>query len=318
MNVAVTGAAGFIGTNLFFSDLFKCYNLFGSDIKRPRYNLLNFQIVDLCDTQRCFSWLDEVKPQAIIHLGARTDLRGISIQDYNANTAGVNNICSWLIRNPSCRIALFASSRLVCKIGYQPKYDQDYCPTTAYGESKILGEKIVRDFDLSQRWTIFRPTSIWGPWMSEPYDLFFKMVSSGFYVHPQGIRVYKSFSYIKNFLFQLKFLIKDEESRLNKKTIYLADYEPIEVLTWGNYIRSVQKKRAIQECPLSFLKAAALLGDVLNLQKAIRIPLTTFRLDNLLTPMLYDIQPIQQLLPVLPTTWQQGVEETVTYFKKYG
>ncbi len=40
--------------------------------------------------------------------------------------------------------AVIASSRLVCRIGYQPGFDEDYCPTTAYGASKVETECLVR------------------------------------------------------------------------------------------------------------------------------------------------------------------------------
>ena len=34
---------------------------------------------------------------------------------------------------------------LVCRLGYRPKNDTDYAPTTAYGKSKVAGEQIVRE-----------------------------------------------------------------------------------------------------------------------------------------------------------------------------
>ena len=39
---------------------------------------------------------------------------------------------------------LFTSSLLVCENGYIPNSDDDYCPPNLYGESKVIGEKIVK------------------------------------------------------------------------------------------------------------------------------------------------------------------------------
>jgi len=167
----------------------------------------NFEYIDLRSAANVSRWLDKINPDIILHLGARTDLEGLNLENYSANTIGVQNICNWLKANPSCHTALFASSRLVCRIGYQPTDEFDTCPSTVYGISKVEGEKIIRNCNLSQNWLIFRPTSIWGPYMGAPYNLFFQLVSSGLYLHPSGYKIKKSFGYIKNLLFQLSHLI---------------------------------------------------------------------------------------------------------------
>ena len=65
------------------------------------------------------------------------------------------------------------------RIGYQPDSDTDYCPTTAYGASKALGEEAVRAAQLDVPWVIVRPTSIWGPWFDIPYRTFFDSIQHG-------------------------------------------------------------------------------------------------------------------------------------------
>jgi nucleoside-diphosphate-sugar epimerase len=316
MKVALTGGAGFIGTNILLSAESSMINFYPSDIVSPRCKDLNqLEYVNLCDYKSLHKWLDTVDPEIIIHLGARTDLRGKKANDYGANIAGVENVCSWLNNNPSCHTALFASTRLVCRIGYQPNSETDYCSTTAYGESKIIGENIVRNAGLSQSWTIFRPTSIWGPWMGEPYDAFFRYVAKGLYLHPKDHKIEKSFGFVGNTVQQIIRLALGGAKKLNGKTIYLADYEQIDVFNWGNEIRLQMGKRPLKTIPFWVLRTAAKLGDILNLLEFDNVPLTSFRLDNLLTNMIHDISEIQSVLPSLPFTHQEGIKMTIDWIK---
>ena len=117
--------------------------------------------------------MHEFQPEYIIHLAARTDLNGKSVSDYSANIEGVENMVKISNSLASLKRVIYASSRLVCKIGYQPKSYNDFCPTTFYGESKMIGEMIVRNYTKSfYSWSIVRPTSIWGPWFDVPYRNF--------------------------------------------------------------------------------------------------------------------------------------------------
>ena len=47
---------------------------------------------------------------------------------------------------------IFTSSLLVCRNGYIPKSDIDFCPPNGYGHSKALSEIIIRDLALDVSW----------------------------------------------------------------------------------------------------------------------------------------------------------------------
>lgn len=78
--------------------------------------------------------VSDIRPTHVVHLAARTDLDGREVSDYAANTKGVSNLLTVLAeaREPVER-AVIASSRMVCRIGYQPRFEEDYCPTTEQG-----------------------------------------------------------------------------------------------------------------------------------------------------------------------------------------
>ena len=319
MRVALTGGSGFIGTNLLLSTEYPQVTFYPSDIVEPRCKTLSRnEKIDLCDRNSIHKWLNDVNPHIIIHLGARTDLNGQKVEDYSANIAGVENICIWLKSNVSCHTALFASTRLVCRIGYQPTSESDYCPTTIYGESKAIGENIVRNAGLSQFWTIFRPTSIWGPWMGEPYDAFFRYVAEGLYVHPKNRNIKKSFGYVGNTVEQIMKLALGGSKKLNKKTIYISDYEQIDIFEWGNEIRLQIGKTPLKTVPICFLKVLGKIGDIMKFLRFTKVPLTSFRLENLLTNMPHDVSEIQSIIPILPFTYQAGIELTINWMKNQG
>ncbi len=110
----------------------------------------------------------DFSPDYVIHLAARTDLRGSTLESYRANTDGVENLIDALARCSGIKRLIFASSTMVCPIGYQPHDENDCAPPNYYGASKVRGEQLVRAAESLGEWVIVRPTSIWGPWFDVP------------------------------------------------------------------------------------------------------------------------------------------------------
>ena len=126
------------------------------------------------------------RPELVIHLAAKTVLdERANLTHFAANIQGVQNMIDAIQSAGSVERTFFASSRLVCRLGYMPKGDIDYQPSTLYGLSKVRGEQLVRAAPSGLgTWTILRPTGIWGPWFGAPYRDFFNSIRHGRYVHP--------------------------------------------------------------------------------------------------------------------------------------
>ena len=92
---------------------------------------------------------------------------------FDANTVGVQNLVNVSNQIEELERIIFTSSLLVCRNGYIPTTPIEFCPPNKYGESKVIGEKIVRE-QCIKSWVIVRPTSIWGPWFETSYFKFFK------------------------------------------------------------------------------------------------------------------------------------------------
>ena len=86
----------------------------------------------------------------------------------------------------------------------------------------------------------------------------------------------------------------------------------------ANIIQRSVSTKAIRSVPVFILRMIALVGDFFRFLGIKSPPLTTFRLNNLLTPMIYDLQPLKNAVGSLPFDLKQGVEETIDWLKKSG
>ena len=310
--VLVTGGSGFIGTNLVAHHLACGDEVLNLDIAQPRQpaHTPYWQQVDLLDASRLERTVVEFAPHVVLHMAARTDLSGLTVADYLANTEGVSNLVRALHALPSLSLAVFASSMLVCRIGYRPSAEDDYAPSTPYGDSKIEGERRVRlEAGQAFPWVILRPTSIWGPWFDTPYRDFFEAVERGLYVHPRGHRIRRSYGFVLNVVHQIDRLVAMRPVDLIGRTVYLADHQPIELKTWADLIQQELNARPIREVPLFVLQAAAVMGDMLKCLN-LRFPIDSFRLNNLLTEAIMDTTPMQGLTEQLPYNLRSAVAVT--------
>ena len=319
MNVIVTGGSGFIGTNLVQSLLDKPnINVVNIDIKPPR-NITQYSSwvsCDICEYESLHKIFSEFNPSIIVHLAARTDLNGISIEDYSSNTDGVVNIIKCCNLFKEVKRVIFASSMLVCRLGYIPDGDDDYCPTTVYGESKVIGERFFKSSIRNDlEWIIVRPTSLWGPWFDKPYKNFFDVVRSGYFMFPNGYKTQRSYGFVGNSIDQLSCLMLTENKSALYRVFYLADHIPIEISDWANQIINVSKKGRMFRPNWWILKIMALLGDFFKFLGLKNLPMTSFRLRNMLTSAVYDTTDLHKICGDQRYSARQGVEKTIKWIE---
>jgi nucleoside-diphosphate-sugar epimerase len=320
--ILVTGGSGFIGTNVVEAFLRDGWVVRNIDIAPPKIpaHAPCWKRLDILDGEMLRRDFVAFRPELVIHLAAKTVLdERTTLDHYSANIEGVQNVIDAVVSAASVERTFFTSSRLVCRLGYEPRDDTDYNPSTLYGLSKARGEQVVRDAAPSLgTWTILRPTGIWGPWFGVPYRDFFNTIRRGRYVHPARRDARKSYGYVENTVFQLERLAAVASTEVHGKTFVVADYAPVRIRAWADSIREALGARRIRSVPVSLLRGAAIAGDVVERSGIGHAPLTRFRLDNLVSDMVYDTSALERLVGPLPYSLTKGVERTVAWLEAEG
>ncbi len=316
MNILITGGSGFIGTNVieYFSSKAEVVNI---DILPPRCKLHKkyWKKIDITDENVTIKAFQDFNPDYIIHLAARTDLDGKDIDSYDANISGVKNVLSAAKKCPNLKKILIASSMLVCKAGYMPKHQTDYYPTTWYGKSKVETENITWSNRPNCDWAILRPTSMWGAWFGVPYRNFFDMVKKRMYFHIGHTACTKTYGYIENAVYQIEQLLFTDTLDDNNKVFYLGDRPPIFIEDWANEIaKEIGYK--IKRIPLWVIRCAAYFGDILK-YLGIHFPMTSFRLKNMSTNNIINLDNTYRIAPNPPINRVEGIKRTLKWMSEH-
>jgi nucleoside-diphosphate-sugar epimerase len=269
---------------------------------------------DVNDTVFLTKAFDEFQPTHVIHLAARCDLEGQTLEDYETNRGGVEGLCQVVSETESVQRVIYTSSQLVCEVGYVPKSDEDYCPHTVYGESKVETEKVVRRLDGGGvEWCLARPTTVWGPHMSEHYQSLLKHIKAGTYFHSGRGKLYKSYSYAENIAHQYWKLLTADREEIHQQTFYMADYEPLSLRDYANALADEMGVKRPWTMPLPLARLLGYGGDLLS-QMGIKFPYNSFRLRNIRTEYVFDLSKTEEVCGPLPKQFEEGVRETAEWF----
>ena len=296
------------------------YESLGVDIRAPKaasmrgWSYLECNIVDAEKLRRT---VVDFGPELVVHLAARTDIDGENVAAYSANVEGTQNVIAAIAAAGTVRRVLFASSQLVCRVGYVPSNDTDYCPINAYGESKVLSENIVRaNMPSAIAWCLLRPTTIWGEGMSRHYQRFLRLLQDGRYFHLGKGPLYKSYGYVGNTVYQIMRFLNTDVLQIHSKTFYISDYAPLSLTAWINGLAQELGTGQPKSVPVMVARAIGLGGDVLNWMGLKSFPLNTYRVRNILTEYVFDLRPTESICGALPFTTEQGISRTARWFKE--
>ncbi|HIQ73378.1 MAG TPA: NAD(P)-dependent oxidoreductase [Candidatus Cottocaccamicrobium excrementipullorum] len=315
--ILLTGASGFIGTNLLEDLIKKGYEVCNVDINAPKIEERKsvWKKVDIRDYDELEKVVLEFKPDYFIHLAARTDLDGKTIDDYSSNVIGVENVMKIIHKLPELKKVIITSSKFVTRNGYKIKNQHDYCPHTKYGESKVETEIRVWGDAPHCDWCIIRPTSIWGPWFGVPYRNFFDMVMRRMYFHIGHIKCHKTYGYIGNAVYQIEQLLFTSTPDKNNKVFYIGDEPAYEINEWADEIAH-ELGFNIPTMPVWFVKCLAKFGDFLGVF-GIHFPMQSFRFGNMTNDGTNDMSNTYEIAPEIPYTRLQGTKATIDWIKKY-
>jgi nucleoside-diphosphate-sugar epimerase len=187
--IAVTGATGFVGTNL-LETLLRCGvrpRVLVRDPERlPSRARAGADVVhgDLDDTAALARLV--AGAGTVIHLAGLVRAGSAARFDH-VNRIGTENLIRALAAAPDARLlqlsSLAAAGPSAAPAGRTP--EEPPAPVSAYGRSKLAAEEAVRTH--AGRWTIVRPPAIYGPHDTDVFQ-FFRMAASGVALLPAGER----------------------------------------------------------------------------------------------------------------------------------
>jgi len=318
--VLVTGGSGFIGTNLVQELLLRGGGVvLSTDLRQPlapKHAPL-WRELDVTDAAQVRRVMEEFAPEVVFHCAARTDLDGVTAEDYRVNVSGTQNIARALALAGGRTRLIVLSSMLVCRLGHVPQGEDDYCPRTAYGESKAQAERWLRAQG-NQRvpWVIARPTSIWGPWFGAPYRQFFQSIAARRFRTPHGWSTRRSLGYVGNTVHQLLCLADAPHEQVAGRTFYVCDYEAVRLGDWADAIAAALQVRRAPVMGRTLLRVAARTGDLMQALGVGNPPLTSFRLQNMLTDAVFDTRSMEAVCGRLPYQTEQGVARTIAWLRE--
>ncbi len=312
--ILVTGGSGFIGTNLLEQLVKEKYAIMNIDIAPP--NLFShreyWRCCNILDHEELNKCVQQFQPDSVIHLAARTDTSDrLKLEDYRVNVEGTRNLLACMISSKSIRRFILTSTQFVHQHHGLPANDEEFFPCTAYGESKVLTEQMIRNARIDCTWTIIRPTNIWGPWHPRYPKEFWFVLRKGRYLHPGRRPVIRSYGYVGNVVAQIMAILTASPEKVHSKVYYVGD-EPLNLYDWVNGFSEKLTGKNVRVVPRILIKMVASLGDILK-QAKIGFPLTSSRFQNMVCDNVAPMEKTIQDFGRPPFSMEDGISKTVEW-----
>jgi nucleoside-diphosphate-sugar epimerase len=315
--VLLTGASGFIGTNLV--DLLESLGatVHNLDVQKPLNPAKAGTWIpgDVMDSASLTREISSFDPHIVLHLAARTDTQDRELSRYKVNFEGLSNVVNSLAVARSARRFVFFSSQFVLGPGRDFVSDTVYHPHTAYGESKAIAEQQLRlRPPPGVTWTIVRPTNVWGPWHERYRQEFWRVVGRGVYFHPSYPDPVRSYGYVGSVCLQVAEILLADQERIDRTTLYLGD-RPIPQSQWVDAFSLALRGRRAHRVPRAAISAAAWAGEVAQ-RAHLPAPLTRSRYRSMMRSYPTPMSRTERRLGTLPVVdLDTGVRESVAWIR---
>ncbi len=296
MKIVLTGASGFVGSNLikFFKD-------------KPEVNIVALSVrtpiaSDALNGADC-----------VIHLAGKAhDLRSAPnpAEYYSVNTELTRNLYDLFLKSDAKKFIFMSSVKAVADSvdGVLTEANLPN-PKTHYGKSKLEAEEYLQDIELpaDKKYYILRPCMIHGPGNKGNLNLLYKFVSKGLPYPLASFKNKRSFLSIGNLCFLIEKLVHGNTGSAVFQVaddVALSTNDVVKILAG-----SLGKKPRLLSIPAPLVKTVAKLGDVLGLS------LNTGRLDKLTEDYVVSNEKVKSLLGItFPLTSEKGLQITANSF----
>ncbi|MFV5694932.1 NAD-dependent epimerase/dehydratase family protein [Flavobacterium sp. LB3P122] len=297
LQITITGATGFVGTNL------KNYLKASHDI-----NPLSVRYIP----NQHF----EIKTDTLIHLAGKAhDLKKVSnpTDYYEANFELTKQLFNAFLTS-NAKVFIFMSTVKAVEDQVKGVLTEDIIPNpkTHYGIAKQQAEQYILSQQLrhGKRVYILRPCMIHGPGNKGNLSLLYQLVSKGLPWPLGAFENQRSFLSIGNLCFVIKELLENES--IASGVYQVADDSPLSTNELIQLLgTSLDKKSSIWSIPVSWISGIAKLGDHLHL------PLNSERLQKLTENYVVSNKKIVAAIgKPLPIESNVGLLKTFQSFKK--
>jgi hypothetical protein len=121
----------------------------------------------------------------------------------------------------------------------------------------------------------------------------------------------KTYGYVENAIYEIMSIFEADAEKVNRKVFYIGDYEPYDITEWANEIAK-ESGIWIPKIPYWCFKCAGWFGDLLK-KFGIAFPMTSFRLHNMTTDNVHNLEPINAIAPNLPVSRIEGTKRTLDW-----
>jgi nucleoside-diphosphate-sugar epimerase len=298
MKILITGASGFVGTNLV--NYLSRNNKF--EIKKIS---LHSPIVkkDIFDSD------------IIIHLAGKAhDLKNSPNpeQYYQVNCELSKKIYDFYLQTTASKF-IFISSVKAAADKVDTILTEEIIPTpiTDYGKSKLLAEEYIinKKLPIGKSYFILRPCMIHGPGNKGNLNLLYKIVNKGLPWSLGSFDNKRSFCSIDNLCFIINELIENDQ--IPSGVYNVADDIPLSTNELINLISECQNKNSnIWNVPKLLVNTFAKIGDILKL------PLNSERLVKLTESYIVSNNKIKNAInKPFPLSSREGLKKTLNSFK---
>ncbi|MFZ2284915.1 MAG: NAD-dependent epimerase/dehydratase family protein [Lutibacter sp.] len=306
MKIAVTGATGFVGTNLLPYLQNAGYTTLGVS-RNPSENEISYGALSE------ETWNNA---NAMVHLAGKAhDLKKTSNESeyFEVNFEFTKKLYDQFLASDARQFIYISSVKAVTdSVDGILSEDEVPNPFTAYGKSKLMAEAyIMANLPANKKVYILRPCMIHGPGNKGNLNLLYSLVSKGFPWPLGAFENQRSFLSIENFCFVIKELLS--QNNISSGIYNVADDEPLSTNQLIQLIAVSQNKQAkIFNISKGFISQMAKFGDKLYL------PLNTERLQKLTESYLVSNVKIKQAIgKSFPVNVKEGLLKTFKSFSDH-
>lgn len=297
MNVNITGASGFVGTNLI------------------RY-LTNLKInVKPLSRSILHDTLFFSKGDVVVHLAGKAhDLKETSNPDeyYKVNFELTKKIYDTFLKSEAEMFIFISSVKAAADVvdGVLTE-EMKASPQTHYGKSKLMAEEYIQKQILPEGklYYILRPCMIHGPGNKGNLNLLYKFIQKGVPYPLGAFENKRSFLSVENLCFVIANLIK---KKISSGIYQVADDDALSTNEIVSILAEAEGKKArVWKVSPVLLRLLAGIGD------RIHLPLTTERLNKLTEDYIVSNDKIKKAIQIsLPLATKEGLRITAASFKK--